>query len=119
MVLGEIFDTAARHLEKNKTGRRALVKVESTKFTLVHSGGSLVVGHENKTAELRPGVDGFLDGTHHPRGEATALEGLENEDVGEVSKGNVVGNKTGEADKGEVGERGVAGEAAIVCKLSC
>lgn len=114
MVLGEILDTTTGHLEKDEASRGTLVEVESTKFTLVHTGSSLVVGHEDEATELRPGVDGLLDATHHEGGKTAALESLEDEDISEVGKGDVVGDKTGKADEGQIGERRVAGEATVV-----
>lgn len=103
MILRDILDAPAGHLKQHEAGGRALVPVEGAELALVHLGGGLVVRHEDEAAQVRPLVDDLLEAAHHPAGEAAALKLLDDEDVGEVGEGDVVGDDAGEADELDVG----------------
>lgn len=117
MVLGDVLDTVAGHLEDDEAGRGPLVKVEGAELALVHAGGGRVVGHEDEAAQVGPAVDDVLEGAHHPRGEAAALVVLEDEDVGEVGKGDVVGDDAAQAGESAVGAGSLAREATVALHL--
>lgn len=103
MILWDILDPPARHLQQHQASGRALVPVEGLQLALVHLRGGLVMRHEDEAAQVGPLVDDFLEALHHPAGEAAALELLDDEDVGEVGECDVVGYDTGEADEFYIG----------------
>lgn len=103
VILRDILDPPARHLQQHQASGRTLVPVEGFQLALVHFRGGLVVRHEDEAAQVGPLVDDFLEPLHHPAGEAAALELLDDEDVGEVGERDVVGYDTGEADEFYVG----------------
>lgn len=116
VVLGDILDTVAGHLEDDEAGRGTLIEAQGAEFTLVHAGGGGVVGHEDEAAQVGPAVDDLLEGAHHPGRETAALVVLEDEDIGEVGKSNVVGDDAAEASELAVGARCFTGEAAVGCR---
>ncbi len=117
MVSGHILDSITRHLQHDEASRRALVVGQGLEFTLVHAGGGRVVRHEQQAAQVGPAGSELLEGAHHPRGKTTALEVVEDEDIGEVGKGDVVGAYAAEASQLEGLARGFSGQATVFCEV--
>ena len=113
VVFGNLLLRAPGHLEHGHARRWALVEVDGAQRLLVHARGRLVVRHEHQPAQVGPLVHQLLGAAHHPRREAPALVLLEDEDVGEVCEGDVVGDDAGEADHLELGALPPPGDAVL------
>lgn len=99
MSLWNAHLTLPWHLQQYQPFARAFLDVQRAELLPVQLRSAFIARHQEKATKVRPGCEGVADGTHHPAGEATALVGLQDEDIGQVREGYIVCDEAGKANE--------------------